>query len=181
MTTLQKTGGRYDWRSWCQRRWADQLWRIRKHDDFLIWYTTHLSKDYFEEVTVVSKGVSAVYDFYILYLRLSTNFLWFKYITFWNDWNEKNTTNQKMPVKQTSLDGMEWNRIFNFFTRSIFSNSMWGFSNSDRINFFISDFKISGGNIFFQLFEHGWSWKVIFTNCEWKHIHMQRLWKSFQR
>ena len=93
----------------------------------------------------------------------------------------KNTTNQKMPVKQTSLDGMEWNRMFNFFTRSIFSNSMWGFSNSDRINFFISDFKISGGNIFFQLFEHGWSWKVIFTNCEWKHIHMQRLWKSFQR
>ena len=73
------------------------------------WSDTHLSKDYFEEVTVVSKGVSAVYDFYILYLRLSTNFLWFKYIAFWNDWNEKkyNKSKDARQTNQSWWNGME--------------------------------------------------------------------------
>ena len=69
MKNSQKTGGRYDWGSWCQRRRADQLWRICKHDDFLI-HCSYMSKDNFGKATVIFSRDVYMCMYILLFLHI---------------------------------------------------------------------------------------------------------------
>ena len=98
-----KSGGRYDWRSWRQRRRSDQLWGICKHDDFLIhWEVKSVAKWLPDtlltcpkitlESTVVSSGISA-YILWFLHLYISTSLYEYSmisifYILIWLQWEE---------------------------------------------------------------------------------------------